>query len=99
MWEAEDGIGAVFAEIDELAAGCRFSDCRHETEPGCAVQAAIAAGGLSASRLGNRRKLERELDALERRRSAGGRAEQRRRGRQMERFVRGQMRAKYGHEA
>ena len=43
-----------------LAAGCRFSDCRHETEPGCAVRAAIAAGDLDPARLSHQRKLEGE---------------------------------------
>jgi ribosome biogenesis GTPase / thiamine phosphate phosphatase len=98
MWDAEEGIGTTFADVDELAAGCRFSDCRHTTEPGCAVQAAIDDGSLSAGRLASRRKLERELEALERRRAAGRRAEQRRAGKRMEKFVRSHMRAKYGHD-
>ena len=54
------GVAAAFADVDELAAGCRFSDCRHETEPGCAVRAAIAAGELDPARLRHRRKLEGE---------------------------------------
>lgn len=96
MWEAEEGLEHAFADIDQLAATCRFSDCRHRTEPGCAVLAAISDGSLSANRLASRRKLERELEAIEQRRAAGGRAEQRRAGRKMERFVRSHMRAKYG---
>ncbi|HVM30944.1 MAG TPA: ribosome small subunit-dependent GTPase A [Candidatus Limnocylindrales bacterium] len=98
MWDAEDGIDAAFEDVDRLAETCRFSDCRHEKEPGCAVQAAIDGGSLTADRLENRRRLERELAAIERRRSAAGRAEQRRQGRRLERFVRGHMRAKYGNE-
>jgi ribosome biogenesis GTPase / thiamine phosphate phosphatase len=54
------GVAAAFADVDELAAGCRFSDCRHETEPGCAVRAAIAAGELDPARLRHRSKLEGE---------------------------------------
>ena len=98
MWEAQEGLGTAFADIDELAAGCRFGDCRHESEPGCGVRAAIEAGTLAASRLASRRKLERELEAIDRRRRAGGRAEHRRQGRRLERFVRGHMRAKYGSD-
>jgi ribosome biogenesis GTPase / thiamine phosphate phosphatase len=60
MWLDEGGLDAAFAEITELAAGCRFSDCRHDTEPGCAVTAAIEAGTLEARRLASYRKLERE---------------------------------------
>ena len=54
------GVAAAFADVEELAAGCRFSDCRHETEPGCAVRAAIAAGDLDPARLTHQRKLEGE---------------------------------------
>jgi ribosome biogenesis GTPase / thiamine phosphate phosphatase len=62
------GLDEAFAEVEELAAGCRFADCRHQGEPGCAVQEAIAAGELDAGRLAHLRKLEREgLSAEERR--------------------------------
>ncbi|MEZ5840628.1 MAG: ribosome small subunit-dependent GTPase A [Hyphomicrobiales bacterium] len=58
--DAEAGISAVFEDIVALGRDCRFSDCRHESEPGCAVQAAIAAGELDAARLQRWRKLHRE---------------------------------------
>jgi ribosome biogenesis GTPase / thiamine phosphate phosphatase len=54
------GVAAAFADVQALAAGCRFSDCRHDTEPGCAVQEAIAAGTLDPARLRHRGKLEGE---------------------------------------
>ena len=57
---AAEGIDAVFADIVELAAGCKFNDCAHETEPGCAVKAAIAAGALDPDRLARWQKLKRE---------------------------------------
>ncbi len=50
MWEADAGIADAFADIERLFALCRFSDCRHDTEPGCAVKAALAAGELPAER-------------------------------------------------
>jgi ribosome biogenesis GTPase len=50
MWEADTGIADSFADIARLVAGCRFSDCRHDTEPGCAVKAALASGELSEER-------------------------------------------------
>jgi ribosome biogenesis GTPase len=61
--DAAIGIGAVFADIETLAEDCRFRDCAHETEPGCAVQAAIAAGTLKADRVARYTKLSRE-DAM-----------------------------------
>lgn len=64
MWDADDGLDEAFAEIESLAAACRFRDCRHETEPGCAVRAAAAEGRIDGSRLESRRKLRHELDDL-----------------------------------
>jgi ribosome biogenesis GTPase len=62
-----DGLAQLFADIDELAARCRFADCGHAHEPGCAVQAAIARGELTDGRLQSYRKLRREAVAVERR--------------------------------
>lgn len=58
--DAGEGIGEVFAEIDSLTDQCRFRDCTHDSEPGCAVQAAIARGEIEAARLTRWRKLLRE---------------------------------------
>ena len=55
-----DGIGRHFADLSELAALCKFRNCTHEHEPGCAVQAAILAGGMDADRLARWRKLKGE---------------------------------------
>jgi len=60
MAEAADGIADLFDDITALAAACRFSDCAHETEPGCAVRAAIAAGTLEADRVARWTKLQAE---------------------------------------
>lgn len=60
LWDAEAGVGQVFAEIEEYAARCRFHDCAHEAEPGCAVLAALASGELAERRLESYRKLLRE---------------------------------------
>ncbi|MBY4893736.1 ribosome small subunit-dependent GTPase A [Rhodobacteraceae bacterium N5(2021)] len=58
--DAADGIGAVFADIEELAETCKFRDCLHASEPGCAVQAAVAAGELEADRVKRFMKLVKE---------------------------------------
>jgi ribosome biogenesis GTPase len=60
LWETGDAIGGAFADIDTLAEECRFRDCSHRTEPGCAVRAAVARGDLSAGRLGSFHKLADE---------------------------------------
>jgi ribosome biogenesis GTPase / thiamine phosphate phosphatase len=57
MWVDEEGIDAAFNDITDLADACRFNDCAHLSEPGCAVLAAIAAGELAADRLDSYRKL------------------------------------------
>lgn len=68
LLDSEEGLDVTFADVSELAEGCRFRDCRHEGEPGCAVASAIDAGELDPSRLTGLQKLERELQAVERRR-------------------------------
>ncbi|MFE1075684.1 ribosome small subunit-dependent GTPase A [Streptomyces sp. NPDC058783] len=60
LFDAGGGVGQVFAEIEELAEGCRFHDCAHESEPGCAVLAAVDSGELPVRRLESYRKLVRE---------------------------------------
>jgi ribosome biogenesis GTPase len=62
LWDSGDALGDAFADIGALGAHCRFRDCRHDREPGCAVTAAAAAGELPASRLDSFRKLAAERD-------------------------------------
>lgn len=66
LWASEDSLHDTFADIDELAQSCRFRDCQHQHEPGCAVQEAIANGLLNEERLMSYQKLQRELAHLER---------------------------------
>jgi ribosome biogenesis GTPase len=65
LWADDDGLDRAFDEIDALAARCRFPDCGHEREPGCAVRAAVEAGTLDARRWESYLKLRRELRFLE----------------------------------
>lgn len=64
LWDADEGMSAAFSDIEELAEQCRFADCRHETEPGCAVLAAVEDGELAARRLDSWRRLSAELRQL-----------------------------------
>ncbi len=67
LWGSPVGVQATFADIATLAEGCRYADCRHDGEPGCAVAAAVAAGTLDAGRLDSHRDLVREMASLARR--------------------------------
>jgi len=78
LWADDESLDAAFEDVAGLAAACRFTDCAHETEPGCAVLGALDDGGLAAERLAAYRKLGRELAHLERRNDPRLQAEQRR---------------------
>lgn len=78
LWDAETGVGQVFSEIEELAAECRFHDCAHVAEPGCAVLAAVDSGALPERRLDSYRKLLRENQRIVAKTDARLRAEIRR---------------------
>lgn len=60
MWDVSEGLGDAFADVEQFIGKCRFSDCKHETEPGCAIKAAIASGELDTSRWESYRKLKAE---------------------------------------
>src|SRR4051812_45018974 len=77
--EDEGGVDTVFADIAELAGTCRFADCAHESEPGCAIREALAIGILDAARWHSYRKLQREIASAERRSHPFLAAEERRR--------------------
>jgi ribosome biogenesis GTPase / thiamine phosphate phosphatase len=83
LWEGEDALSGVFEDIEALAMRCRFADCSHETEPGCAIKAAIEAGGLEAERFRSYRKLQRELRAVAAKSDARLRAEDRKKWKQI----------------
>ena len=65
LWSDGAGLEAAFGDVYGLSGACRFTDCRHETEPGCAVRAAVEEGRLDPARLDSFRKLQAELRALE----------------------------------
>jgi len=64
LWEGDSGVARTFPEITALIDRCRFPDCTHRREPGCAVTAAVAEGKISEERLASWRKLRREIDRL-----------------------------------
>lgn len=93
LTDAAAGIGEVFEDIEALAGACRFTDCRHETEPGCAIRAALADGRLDPARLARWRKLQAE-DAF----NAASLAERRGKDRAFGKMVRSVIKAKPRHD-
>lgn len=75
LWDAADGIGRTFGDIQELAARCKFRDCKHQLEPGCAVRAAVESEALDAERVESFHKLEREEQFLEAKQDAAFRSQ------------------------
>ena len=88
LWGDEEALPAAFADVDSFAAGCRFRDCRHESEPGCAVQAALADGRLVGERFASFVKLRKELRHLALRQDAWVRQADNRRIRSLHRLAR-----------
>jgi ribosome small subunit-dependent GTPase A len=88
LFDASEGIRQTFSDLEELAEGCRFNDCAHATEPGCAVLAAVEAGELPRRRLDSYRRLQRENEWAAARGDARLRAEQQNRSKEISRSVR-----------
>ncbi len=78
LWDAYEGLAQTYADIEELAEGCRFRDCAHTSEPGCAVRAAVAGGELQAPRLERYLEMHREAAEVEARRDERARSERKR---------------------
>jgi ribosome biogenesis GTPase len=88
LYAADEGLSRAFAEVEELASACRFTDCRHGDEPGCAITASVEAGDLAQARVDSWRKLQREMAFQARRTDARLRAEERQKYKQFSRDVR-----------
>jgi ribosome biogenesis GTPase len=87
LWDTGDGLGAAFDDIEALAPSCRFRDCRHDAEPGCAVKAAVADGRLEERRLESYLELRREQAALAGKQDERAALEQKRQGKILGRAV------------
>lgn len=73
LWDGAEGVDEAFPDVAALAADCRFRDCRHLDEPGCAVRGAVASGSVPAARLDAYRVLRAEMDTVEAKKEAGRR--------------------------
>ena len=94
VWSGEEALEKAFDDVEEIVRRCRFSNCRHEGDAGCAAAAALAAGTLDPGRWASYRKLERELRAVEVRASARLQIEERRRWKGVQREARRRAEAK-----
>jgi ribosome biogenesis GTPase len=94
LWLHAEAVNTAFPEIEEIAVGCRFSDCRHESEPGCAVREAADQGTLDEGRLASYLRLRKEVENLELRRDESRRHEVRARERSFGKMVREVMKIK-----
>ena len=81
LWDTAESLAGTFAEIEARAADCRFRDCQHRSEPGCAVRAAVDAGAIAVDRLESYYKLTAEQAHQDRRKDERGLIEEKRRGR------------------
>lgn len=88
LWDAAEGISLTFPDVEALVEGCRFRDCNHDREPGCAITAAIADGSLSVERLASWRKLLAEVERVERMRDMRAQAERTREIKVLQRAMR-----------
>ena len=93
-----EGLSTAFDDVERAAAACRFGDCQHRTEPGCAVRAAIASGDLDRARFDAYEKLQREAARAALATDALGRRAERKKWTAITRSVEQHMRLKYGAE-
>ncbi len=94
LWLDAEAVATAFPEIEETASGCRFGDCRHESEPGCAVLEAVERGSIDAKRLDSFVRLRREAENLDLRRDASRRYEARAKERGFGKMIRQALKVK-----
>lgn len=88
LWEGQVGVGEAFADIEELSRSCRFTNCRHESEPGCAIQAALKEGKLDVVRVTSFKKLLGESKTFESRNQVRTQIDEHRRAKNLTRSLR-----------
>ncbi|MGH7710010.1 MAG: GTPase RsgA, partial [Gemmatimonadaceae bacterium] len=95
LWGEEQSVDATFDEVQDLARSCRFADCAHDSEPGCAVRQAVEEGRLDSGRLAHWRQLRAELAYLAQRDDKLAAIERKRQGAIGARLGRARIREKY----
>lgn len=90
IWAGDEGFQETFADIEEIADQCRFRDCQHQDEPGCAVQRSLEMGLLDASRLLSYHKLQKEMDYLARKQDQRAQLAEKQKWKQIHKAMRNQ---------
>jgi len=88
LWEGDQGIETAFSDVEELAGQCRFADCRHQGEPGCAIVEALASGALTPERMESYRKLQGEIRQVHLRQDELARLEEKKKTKVMHKALR-----------
>ncbi len=94
LWDAGDSFPEAFDDIEALALNCRFGDCSHQGEPGCAIQEALAAGTIDAARYQSYEKLQKELEHVARKQDINAQLAERKRWKKLSRMAEERGRAK-----
>lgn len=94
LWDSDDELGETFGEIAALSGECRFRDCQHDREPGCAVKAAVASGALDAERYESYLKLRREQAATEKLRDERALLEEKRQAKIQQKAIKAMQRSR-----
>lgn len=94
LWDVPEGLTESFSDVELLAENCRFRDCSHHNEPGCAVQEALQTGALKRDRYASYLKLQKELAHMERKTDAAAQREERNKWKQITKSVRGKTKMK-----
>ncbi|HKQ53840.1 MAG TPA: ribosome small subunit-dependent GTPase A [Pyrinomonadaceae bacterium] len=94
LWDAGESLPEAFDDIEALVLNCRFSDCRHQNEPGCAIQEGLAAGAIDAARYQSYEKLQKELHHVARKQDVNAQITERKRWKKLSRLASERGRAK-----
>ncbi|HKR00534.1 MAG TPA: ribosome small subunit-dependent GTPase A [Pyrinomonadaceae bacterium] len=94
LWDGEESLQHAFDDIEALARSCRFSDCRHRDEPGCAIREALADGTIEAARYQSYEKLQKELQHVARKQDVNAQLTEKKRWKKLSRLVSERGRAK-----
>ena len=94
LWDAEEGVARAFPDVEELASSCRYADCSHAGDAGCAVTSAVEQGDLAPERLDSYLRLVQEMDRLRALQDERARAERKGRDKSDQRALRSRLREK-----
>lgn len=96
LWEGGEGLSELFEDIEKLALECKFSDCKHESEPGCAIRAAINNGTIEEGRFKSYKKLQNEVNYFARKQNKKAQIEEKKKWKKLSSDAKKKSKSKYG---